>query len=248
LRGLLREDEFEALVEAAAGGVLAAVVQPEDAGGEDVVDGGGGLGFVDGDDSPGLLAFKERAARVGGAEGLFEIHGGAEGVGFEAGEVALEYALKSAQIAGASGISGGGSAAIGGGYELEEFGLRLAEALRVEAKSAGSGLRGEDAADKVGFFRPEVEGATVVVGGEGMFGGAEVEEDAAVFEDGGFGVGFYESANGRGDLGRGLGIRGGDSERGHWVKVPFDGTGQRKPEHLFRMFRRFTSGLSLLWD
>ena len=57
----------------------------------------------------------------------------------------------------------------------------MAKALRVEAEGAGSGLRGEDATDEVGLFRPEVEGAAVVVGGEGMFGGAEVEEDAAVF-------------------------------------------------------------------
>jgi len=35
-----------------------------------------------------------------------------------------------------------------------------------------------------------VQGAAVVVGGEGVLGGAKVEEDAAVFEDGGFGVGF----------------------------------------------------------
>ena len=137
-----------------------------------------------------MLAFEERAAGVGGAEGFFEVHGGAEGVGFEAGKVALEDALEGAQVASAGGVSGGGRAAVSGGYELEELGLGLAEALRVEAKGAGSGLRGEDATDEVGLFRPEVEGATVVVGGEGVFGGAEVEEDAAVFEDGGFGIGF----------------------------------------------------------
>ncbi len=38
-----REDELEALVEAAAGGLLAAGLQPKDAEGEDAVDGGGGL-------------------------------------------------------------------------------------------------------------------------------------------------------------------------------------------------------------
>ena len=91
----------------------------------------------------------------------------------------------------------------------------MAKALRVEAEGAGSGLRGEDAADEVSLFRPEVEGAAVVVGGEGMFGGAEVEEDAAIFEDGGFGVGFEEGGDGRGDLGRGLVVRGRGSERGH---------------------------------
>jgi len=211
----LREDELETLVEAAACGVLAAVMQPEDAGGEDIVDGGGRLCFVGGDDGPGLLAFEERAAGVGGAEGLFEIHGGAEGVGFVAGEVALEDALEGPEIAGAGAVAGGGSAAVGGGYELEELGLGLAEALGVEAEGAGAWLRGEDAADEVSLFRPEVEGAAVVVGGEGVFGGAEVEEDAAVFEDGSFGVGFEEGGDGRGDLGRGLVVRGRGSERGH---------------------------------
>jgi len=135
--------------------------------------------------------------------------------------VALEDALEGPEIAGAGAVAGGGSAAVGGGYELEELGLGLAEALGVEAEGAGAWLRGEDAADEVSLFRPEVEGAAVVVGGEGVFGGAEVEEDAAVFEDGSFGVGFEEGGDGRGDLGRGLGIRGGGSGRGHGVKVAF---------------------------
>jgi len=46
-----------------------------------------------------------------------------------------------------------------------------------------------------------------VLGGESVFGRAEVEENATVFEDGGFGVGFYEGGDGRGDLGRGLVLR-----------------------------------------
>ena len=64
-----------------------------------------------------------------------------------------------------------------------------------------------------------------MVGGEGVLGGAEVEEDAAIFENGGFGIGFEEGLNGRGDLGRGLGVRGGGSGRGHLVKIAFRGFG-----------------------
>jgi len=102
------------------------------------------------------------------------------------------------------------------GYEFEEFGLGLAEALRAEAEGVVAFGGGKDAADEIGFLRPEMESATVVVGRDGAFGGAEVEEDAAVFEERGFGVGFEESGDGSGDFGRGLGyVRGGGSGRGH---------------------------------
>jgi len=67
-----------------------------------------------------------------------------------------------------------------------------------------------------------------VLGGESVFGRAEVEENATVFEDGGFGVGFYEGGDGRGDLGRGLVLRGGGSGRGHLVKIAFRGFGAWK--------------------
>ncbi len=166
-----------------------------------------------------MRAFEQRASQVGGAEALFEIHSGAEAVGFPVWELALENSFKRALVLGAGCIAGGGSAAVAGGDEFEELGLGLAEALRAEAEGVCARSCGEDAADHVALLRPEMEGAAVVVGAEGVFGGAEVEEDFAVFEDGGGGVFCEEGLDGgddvRGGLRRG---RGRGSVRGHGLR------------------------------
>jgi len=135
-------------------------------------------------------------------------------------EVALEDALEDPEVASAGGVASGGGAVRSVGSELEEFGLSLSEALCAEAERVVALGDGEDAANHipggVGFFRPEMEGAAVVVRGESVFGGSEIEEDAAVFEEGRIGVGFEESRNGGGDFRRGLGyVRGRGSGRGH---------------------------------
>ncbi len=212
--GAAGDDEFEALVDAAAVAGFAAVMQPEDAEGEDAVDGGLRLFVVDGDDGPGLLALDERAAGVGGAEGFFEVHRGAEGVGLPVGEVAKEDAIEHAEIVDARGFAGGWGAAVFVGGELEGLGFGLAEAVGGEAEdSVASGGCG-DAADEIAVFGPEVEGAAVVLGGEGVFCGAQVEEDFAVFEEDGVGVLGEEGFERGGDrAGRLLGFRGGCSGR-----------------------------------
>ena len=210
------DDELEALIEAAAAAGLATVVQPENAEGEDAVDGGLRLFVVDGDDGPGFLALYEGAAGVGGAEGFFEVHRGAEGFGFEIGEVAEEDALEQAEVFDAGGFAGGGSAAVFVGSEFEGLGLGLAEAMGAEAEDAVAGVRGADAADEVAVFAPEMEGAAVVFGGEGVLRLAHVEDDFAVFEDDGYGVlGEEGLERGSDGLGRLFGFRGDCSGRRH---------------------------------
>ena len=81
------------MIEAATGAGLAAVMEPEDAEGEDAVDGGLRLFLVDGDDGPGFLALDEGSSGVGGAEGFLEVHSGAEGFGVPVREFALEDAV-----------------------------------------------------------------------------------------------------------------------------------------------------------
>jgi len=93
--GAARKNKAQAPVEAALarggrGGVIAAVLQPEDPDGENAVDGGLGFGRVNGDDGPGFLTPGEGAAGVGGTEGALEIHGGAKALGAEIGEGAEE--------------------------------------------------------------------------------------------------------------------------------------------------------------
>lgn len=183
------------------------MLEPEDGDGEDAVDGGLGLGGIDGDDGGCVLAAGEGATGEGGAEGALEVEGGAETFGGFVGEGAEEDAVKEAEVALAGGFASGGGAEVDVGGELESLGAELAEALGGEAEGLGARGDGEDAADEVAVLGPEVEGGTVVFGGKGVAGFAEVEEGAAVFEEEGIGVlgeeGFDGGADVRGGLGGG---------------------------------------------
>ena len=180
--------------------------EPEDADGQDAVDGGLGFGGVDGDDGPGLSAVGEGAAGVAGAEGAFEVHGGTEAFGAAIGEGLEEDAIEHAEEALAGGVAGGGRAEVFIGGELEGLEAGLAEALGGEAEGVGAGGDGEQAADQVAVGGPEVDGGAAAVGGEGVFGFAEVEEGAAVFEDEGVGVFGKEGLDDGGDVAGRLGF------------------------------------------
>ena len=121
------------------------------------------------------------------------------------GEGAKEGAFEDAGVFGAVGLACGGGAAVAVGGEFEELRFGLAEALGAEAEDGFAEFDGEDAADEVAVFAPEVEGAAVVLGGEGVAGGTHVEEGVAVFEEGGGGVFGEEGFESGGDLGWGLG-------------------------------------------
>ena len=208
--GSAGEDDAKPLIQAApasrgGSGVIAAVLEPEDTDGEDAVDGGLGLGGVDGDDGPGLLATGEGSAGVGGAEGALEVHGGAETFGAFAGEGPNEGTLEQVEVAVPGGVAGAGRAEMLVGGELECLGTGLPEALGGEAEGMGAGGDGEDAADEVAVVGPEMEGGAIVGGVEGVAGFAEVEEGPAVFEQEGVGVFGEEAFDGGGDVGGRLG-------------------------------------------
>ncbi len=207
------------MIEAAAGGVFAAVGEPEYPRGRplDAVDDGGRLGGVDGDDGPGVLSADERAAGVSRTEAALEVHGGAEAVWFPIGEGAQEGAFEELEVAGAGGVAGGLGAAIFVGDEFEGAWTGLAKAVGAEAQDARTGSSGADAADDVSVFAPELESALLVGRREGVFRGEHVEEDFAVFEDEGFGIFGEEGSEGGGDFFGGL-FRGNNSGRGHVVE------------------------------
>ena len=94
--------------------------------------------------------------------------------------------------------------------------MRLAEAPRVEAESACARHGGGDAAGDVSFVRPELQGDVAACDAEFVLCGGEVEEDAAVFEDGGGGVFGNVAGDRLNNLFRRLcAIRGRGSGRGH---------------------------------
>ena len=131
-----RNNDLEAAEVAARIAVLAAVVEPENAEGENAVDHGGGLGLAHADDRIGSRAFEQAAAHVGGAEAVLEIHGRAQAVDFGADEVARQHALEQALIVAAGGVAGGGSAAVAGGNKFK----RPAAWLRPCGASSGAGI------------------------------------------------------------------------------------------------------------
>jgi len=220
------DDEAESVEDATPVAVGAAVVEPEDAEGEGAVDGGGGFVGADAEDGPGGMAMGEDPAGVGGSEAVFEVHGGAEGVGDEGGEGGGEGLLEGAEVAAAGGIAGGGGAEFGVGDEGKGLRLAMAEAEGFEAEGIAAGLDGGDGADEIFFVGPEVEEAAAVVGGDGALGEAEVEEEAAVFEDGGAGVIGEEGFDGLGEGGGGGGCGGGWDRGGGWSG--WDGGGGRR--------------------
>ena len=181
-------NDFETAEVAARLGVLAAVVEPEDAESENTVDDGCGFSCADADDGIGGSSLEQAAAHIGGAEAVLEIHGRAQAVDFRPEELAGEHALEEAEIVAAGGVAGRGSAAVAGGDELEELRLRGAHAAGCQAQGMRARLGANDGANQVAFFAPELEKATAVGFGNGVMGGAHVKKNAAVFEQGGGGV------------------------------------------------------------
>jgi hypothetical protein len=192
------DDDAKSVEEASAIRVLSTIVEPENTEGEGTVDAGGRFFGADSNDGPGGLTFSEDAACVGGAEAVFEIHSGAKGVGGPAWEMGSEGPLEGAEIATAAGIAGGGGAKFRIGDEGEGLRLALAEAMGFEAEGIAAGLGRGDSADEILVVGPEVEQATAVVGGDGATGQAEIEEEEAVFKDGGVGMVGEEVVDGAG--------------------------------------------------
>ena len=181
-------DDLEPAEVAARIAVLAAVVEPENAEGEDAVDDGGGFCGADADDRVGGGSVEQAAANVGGAEAVLEIHGRAQAVDLGADEMAREHALEQALVVAAGGVAGGGRAAVAGGHEFERLRLGRAHAARDEAQALRALLHVDDGAHEVALVAPELEQAAAVRLGDGVARGAHVEEDAAVFKERGCGV------------------------------------------------------------
>ena len=86
--GSCRNNHFQPAEVAARVGVVAAVVEPENAQGEDAVDDRCGFGVADPDHRVCGRSFEQAAAHIGRAEAVLKIHGRAHAVNFGADEVA----------------------------------------------------------------------------------------------------------------------------------------------------------------
>ncbi len=80
-------DDFEPAEVAAPIAVLAAVVEPQNAQGENAVDGGCGFRLAHADDRVGRGSAQQASAHIGGTKAVLEIHGRAEAIDLRADEV-----------------------------------------------------------------------------------------------------------------------------------------------------------------
>src|ERR1700739_510495 len=124
--GASGNDDLESPEVTACVALLAAMIEPEDAEGEDAVDGGCGFCCAYANDGFSSGAAEQVSANVGGTEAVLKVHSGTKAVDFGAKESASEDALKQGLIVAAEGVAGGGGAAIAGGDQFE--GLQLCDA------------------------------------------------------------------------------------------------------------------------
>ena len=134
--------------------MLAAVVEPEQAQRKHAVDGGGGLGRTDADNRFTGGAAQQVAARIGRAEAVFQVHGGAHGVDFAAGIGASQGTLQQAHVVAARGIARGGRAAVGGGNQLQRLRLSLAHAAGEHPQALRAVLNLHHGANNVALVTP----------------------------------------------------------------------------------------------
>ena len=86
-----------------------------------------------------------------------------------------------------------------------------------EAEGVAARLDGGDGADEIAILGPEMEQAAAVIGRDGATGEAEIEEEAAVFENHGVGMVGEEVFDGAGERG-GNGSRGWSSGGRHLLR------------------------------
>ncbi len=175
-------DNFETAEVAASVGVLAAIVEPENAEGENAVDDGSGFGGAYANHGMGRGSLEQTAAHVGGTEAVLEIHGGAQAVDLAAHEMPREDALEQALIIAARGVAGGGGAAVAGRSNLEELRPGRAHLARGQAQALRAWFHLDDGAHQVALVAPKLEQAAAMGLGDGAARGAHVEEHAAVFK------------------------------------------------------------------
>ena len=120
--------------------VLAAVVQPEHAEGEDAVDNGAGFSLADADDGLSGSAAQQMAADIGGTEAVFKVHGRAHAVHLETNEVAGQDALEEAQVGAAGIVAGGRGAVVAGSTNSSAWGLvaPIRRVIRRSERARGS--------------------------------------------------------------------------------------------------------------
>lgn len=117
-----RDDDLEHAKVAAAVGVLATVVQPEDAEGENTVDGCGRLLRANADDSLGNCAAQQTPAHIGRTKAVLKVHRVAKALDFRFREVALEKALQQAQVVAAGCVAGRRRTTVTSGDEFKSLG------------------------------------------------------------------------------------------------------------------------------
>ena len=168
--------------------VLTAIVEPQDAEGEDAVHRGGGFRFADGDDRVGGGSFQQPAANIGRAEAVLQVHRRAEAVNFRSDKGPGKSPLQQPLIRASGRVACGGSPAIAGGHQFERLRFGRSHAPRHHAQALRARLHAQHGADDIPFLAPELQNASAMRLADRVARVAHVEDDAAVFEHGGGGM------------------------------------------------------------
>ena len=178
-----RNNYLESAEMVAGVGVLAAVVEPENAQGENAVDDGGGFCGAHADHGIGRGALQQSAADIGRAEAVLEIHGRAQAVDLRAEVMPRKHALEQALVVAAGGVAGSGSAALAGGDEFKKLRPGRAHLPRGQAQGLRAWFHVDHGANQVALVAPELEQAAPVRLFDGAARGAHVEQSAAIFKE-----------------------------------------------------------------
>lgn len=164
------------------------MVEPENAQGKDAVDGGGGLRLSYADDGLCRDAAQQASTGVGGAEAMFEVHGGAHAVDLGVQELAAQDAFEETQVIAPGAVARGGRRAVAGGQDLQGLRLGGSHLASGEAKAAGTAFESDDGAEQILLVAPDLEETAAVRCFDLVLGGAQVEEHATLVKNGGGGV------------------------------------------------------------
>ena len=155
-------DDFESAEVPSRIALLTAVVEPENAEGENAVDCGGRLRFADANDRFSSGAPQQPAAHIRGPETMFQIHGRAKAVDLRAKKGAREDAFEKPLVVAPRGVARGGGAPVTVRDKFKSLRLRSSHPSRQDAQGLRAVLNLHHGPHHVAFFAPELQKAAPV--------------------------------------------------------------------------------------
>ena len=186
-RSSLGKKEQYAFDRVLRGILFAAMIEPQQAGGEGGVDGRLLFPGAGSNRYPDTAAFLEKTPRMHRAEAVFQVGGIAHAVDGIVRKRPLEHVAHQPLVSSARGLLRRRRAPVALAGDLQHTWFRPAEALHRQAQGAVPGLRLHDAAHGIALLGPEMQQALAMLRGDGIARRAQVEDQLAIFDHHGIG-------------------------------------------------------------